>query len=137
MSNGAYGIYTHTKKQWKSKSKDLVTAICGCDTDIFGDEKVMIVGFQSGVVEVRKDKSGDIVSSLKVGDGDPIAKILYYDYRMSGNKQVVVVTSTGIIKGFTLSANKTVDYSNDADIKQASEKQLDLNRKKIDLANKL
>lgn len=118
LSNGAYGIYTNTKKHWKSKSKDLVTAICGCDLNLYGDnQRLMVVGFQSGVVEVRKDKSGDIVCSMKVGDGDAIAKIFYYDYRMSGTKQIVVVTSTGIIKGFSLSANKTVDYSNDAEIK--------------------
>jgi len=31
LSNGAYGAYNHKKKLWKSKSKDMVTALCGCD----------------------------------------------------------------------------------------------------------
>ena len=46
LSNGAYGIYNGKKKIWKSKSKDLVTAICGVDLELFGDgNKLMFVGF--------------------------------------------------------------------------------------------
>lgn len=46
LSNGAYGVYNHKKKMWKSKTKDMVTAICGCDIDLYGDgQKLMIVGF--------------------------------------------------------------------------------------------
>jgi len=49
LSNGAYGVYDRARKLWKSKSKDMVTAICGCDYDLNGDgEKLMIVGFKSG-----------------------------------------------------------------------------------------
>lgn len=124
LSNGAYGVYSFKKKQWKSKNKDLVTAICGCDVDLFGDgQKLMIVGFQSGVIEVRKAFSGEIVHSLKVSDGEgAIAKIFFYDYRMNGSAQVVAVTSTGLIKGYSLTSKKTVDLSNDAEQKEASEK---------------
>jgi Bardet-Biedl syndrome 2 protein len=37
LSNGAYGAYSQKKKIWKSRSKDVVTAICGADVDVFGD----------------------------------------------------------------------------------------------------
>ena len=54
LANGAYGAYHYGKKLWKSRQKDLVTAICGCDIDIFGDDqRILIVGFLSGQVEIR------------------------------------------------------------------------------------
>lgn len=67
LSNGAYGVYQGKKKLWKSKSKDVVTAICGCQQDLFGDgEKLLIVGFKSGQIEVRKHKSGEIVHTTSL-----------------------------------------------------------------------
>jgi len=41
---------------------------------------------------------------------------------MNGSAQVVAVTSTGLIKGYSLTSKKTVDLSNDAEQKEASEK---------------
>lgn len=38
LSNGAYGVYNLKKKLWKSRSKDPVTAICGANIDLFGDQ---------------------------------------------------------------------------------------------------
>lgn len=117
LSNGAYGVYVNKKKQWKSKNKDLVTAICGCDQDLFGDgQNLLFVGFQSGNLEVRKDKTGEIIYTTKVGEGDSqISKIFFYDYRMQGQKQVIAVLANGLVKGFSISSNKSVDLSNDAD----------------------
>ena len=37
LSNGAYGVYVMKKKQWKSKNKCKVTALCGCDRDVYND----------------------------------------------------------------------------------------------------
>jgi hypothetical protein len=65
---------------------------------------------------VRKALSGEIIHSIKAGEGDgAIAKVFYYDYRMNGDNQVIAVTTTGLIKGYSLAANKTVDLSNDAE----------------------
>lgn len=124
---------------WKSRNKDLVTAICGCDVDIHGDgNKVLVVGFQSGALEVRKDISGDILHQTKIEDAGQIAKIFYYDYRMNGQKQVVVVTTTGKIQGFSLTTDASeTKVGHDEQSKEASEKQLELNRKKIELTNKI
>lgn len=83
LSNGAYGVYTGKKKQWKSRNKDAVTAICGCDIDVYGDQqKLLVIGFESGSIEVRKSFSGEIIFETKVEDS--IAKIFFYDYRMNG-----------------------------------------------------
>lgn len=65
-------------------------------------------------------------------------RIFFYDYRMNGQKQVVVVTEKGIIQGFSLTKNiNKYDLSNDAEAKAASEKQLELSRKKIELTNQI
>ena len=106
LSNGAYGVYHYKKKMWKSKSKDLVNSICGCDIDLYGDgQKLLVIGFNSKQVEVRKHKSGEIVHTVNVDDTGVIAKVFYYDYRMAGEKQVVVVTTSGVIKGYSVTTN--------------------------------
>lgn len=98
----------------------------------------MVIGFSSGQVEVRKHKSGEIVHTVNIEDAGAIAKVFYYDYRMAGEKQVVVVTTSGIIKGFSVTTNlKQYDITQDADSKEASEKQLELSRRKIELQNQL
>jgi len=85
LSNGAYGVYNHKKKLWKSRNKDLVTAICGCNQDIYGDgEKLLVVGFQSGSLEVRKHSSGEVIHNTAIEGGGAITKIFFYDYRMNG-----------------------------------------------------
>ena len=51
---------------------------------------------------------------------------------------MIIVTTNGLIKGYTLTNNiKKFDLSQDAAAKEDSDKQLDLNRRKIDLQNKI
>lgn len=116
-----------------------MTAICGCDIDLHRDgNRLLVVGFSSGGIELRKDQSGDVLFQTKVDGAGGIAKLFYYDYRMSGEKQVVAVTTTGKIQGFNISQTKaTTDLTHDKESKEASEKQLELNRRKIELANKV
>lgn len=78
-------MYNLHKKQWKARNKDKVTAICGCDLDIFGNgQKLLIVGFESGQLEVRTHISGEMVYSTKVENAGSIGRIFFYDYRMNG-----------------------------------------------------
>ena len=115
LCNGAYGVYEGKKKLWKSRNKDLVTAICGIDMDYAKDgNKLMIVGFQSGQIEVRKHLAGDIAFTTKIDNAGSIAKIFYYDYRMSGQKQIVIVTTTGFIQGYNITFDlKSFDITHD------------------------
>jgi Bardet-Biedl syndrome 2 protein len=106
LSNGAYGVYVLKKKQWKSKNKSKVSAICGCDKDVYGDgQKLLIVGFESGQIEVRKHTSGDIIFTTIIDNSGYISKLFYFDYRMSGAKQVIAVTSKGFIQGYSVNQN--------------------------------
>ena len=64
--------------------------------------------------------------------------MFYYDYKMSGSKQLVVVTTNGFIQGFEITQNlKQFDISHDREATEMSEMQLELNRKKIELQNKI
>ena len=73
------------KKQWKARNKDKVTAICGCDVDIFGNgQKLLVLGFESGQIEVRSHISGENVFTRKIEGAGSVAKIFFYDYRMNG-----------------------------------------------------
>ena len=99
---------------------------------------LLIVGFQSGTLEVRKAQTGDIVFTTKLEGSGSVAKVFFYDYRMSGSKQVVVVTTTGKIIGYTIqSQSQQTQVSHDHVSKEASEKLLSLNRRKIELQNKV
>ena len=85
LSNGAYGVYNLKKKQWKARNKDKVTAICGCDVDVFGNgQKLLVLGFESGQIEVRSHISGENVFTRKIEGAGSVAKIFFYDYRMNG-----------------------------------------------------
>lgn len=48
------------------------------------------------------------------------------------------MTTTGAIQGFNITSNlKEFDITHDKESKEASEKQLEVNRKKIELTNKI
>jgi len=67
----------------------------------------LAIGFDNGTIEVRKHRTGDLVSTVKLnqqinGKDNPVAKLFYCDYRMQGNKQVVAVGKDGLIQGYTV-----------------------------------
>lgn len=49
----------------------------------------LVTGFQSGVIEARKHKTGEVMHRTVMGT--PICKLFYYDYRMDGIPQVIGV----------------------------------------------
>ena len=80
------------------------------------------MGFLSGQVEVRKHLSGEVIHQTKMEEDSAIANIFFYDYRSNGQNQVIIVTTSGLIKGFTLTQNlKQYDLSQDAAAKEDSE----------------
>ena len=51
----------------------------------------LVVGFDNGLLEVRKHRSGELVCSVQIanqegGKPNAVAKLFYYDYRMQGSK---------------------------------------------------
>ena len=80
LSNGAFGVYVGSKKMWKARNKNKVTALCGVDFSADGTNKLLVVGFESGYVEVRKHRSGEVVYSTNLEGSGGITKLFFYDY---------------------------------------------------------
>lgn len=94
LANGTYGVYYTRKLLWKQKRQARVTSIVGMDFDMDG-EMELVVGFDDGTIEVRKHRSGDLVHTVNLPQGTPVSKLVYYDYRMTGNKQMIAIGKNG------------------------------------------
>ena len=62
----------------------------------------LAIGFDSGVIEVRKHRTGDLLckvelAKLSTGKQNSVAKLFYCDYRMQGSKQIVAIGQDGLI----------------------------------------
>lgn len=79
-----------------------MTALMGVDFDIDG-QYLLIVGFSSGLIEVRKHRTGDLVHESRMPTS--IVQLFYHDYRQDGSPQVIAVDSEGDVKGLSLSRN--------------------------------
>lgn len=77
--NGAFGVYHSKKRLWRQKTKDKVTAMIGINYELDG-QMMLIVGFSSGLVEVRKHRTGEVIQKIIAGD-NPISNIFYEDFR--------------------------------------------------------
>lgn len=64
------------------------------DFDLDG-EMELVVGFDDGSIEVRKHRSGDLIHTVNLSGGTPVSKLVYYDYRMTGNNQIIAVGKNG------------------------------------------
>jgi Bardet-Biedl syndrome 2 protein len=102
LSNGKIGVYSGTASKWNTKVDNKVSALLGVDFEKDGDWQLM-VGYQSGKFEVRTTSAGNCTYTANMGS--TISKIMYEDYRMEGNKQVIVCNTDGDVKGFTLTQN--------------------------------
>ena len=64
----------------------------------------MCVGFADGSFEVKQHAKGSDIYTEKFET--TISKIMYYDYRLEGQKQIICANEEGDVKGFTITANK-------------------------------
>ena len=51
----------------------------GMDFDMDGQME-LVTGFENGLIEVRKHRTGELIHSQKMGTA-AISKLIYYDYR--------------------------------------------------------
>lgn len=65
LENGCYGVYFSRKRLWQQKSKAAVTALVGLDYK-FDGQWCVAVGFESGKVEVRRHRTGELICSHQV-----------------------------------------------------------------------
>lgn len=92
LENGQIGVYKKRTKLWKLKHKQKITAILGVDFNNDGKCDV-VLGFENGRVEVREDLSGSIL--FKKTFGAAISKILYADFRLHNENQILICTTDG------------------------------------------
>jgi hypothetical protein len=64
LENGSYGVYYSRKRLWHLKQKQKVSALVGIDYEI-GGQIHLAVGFENGLIEVRKHRTGDLIHSQK------------------------------------------------------------------------
>ena len=107
-------------------------------------EMQLVIGFDNGLIEVRKHRSGDLVHSVQLNrfDGKDsdfyVSKLFYTDYRKEGKKQLIAICKNGSIHGFTVSAsNRNIEEQVQSEEKLKSNELVEMNKKKIELLNKL
>ena len=130
LSN-TYGIYQNGNRVWKNKSKSKVNTIIGYDILQDGSPEV-IVGYENGKIEVRKQEDGRLV--FKDGIKDPIAGMVVSDYRMNGNEELVVCSVSGDMKGYVPAQENLTKQIEDSSNDELIEK---LIQRKEELANEV
>lgn len=97
LMNGTVGVYDKMSRAWRVKSKNRVNCINCFDLDSDGVPEV-IVGWENGKVEVRSDRSGEVM--FKDFFQAPIANLVHADYRLDGRSTLMCLTTEGDVRGW-------------------------------------
>jgi len=97
LVQGTVGVYERLSRQWRVKSKNRVNSITAFDLDNDGVPEV-IAGWENGKVEVRNEKSGEVI--CKDYFQAPIASLLHADYRLDGRNTLICLTTEGDVRGW-------------------------------------
>lgn len=137
LHNGTVGVYQHTERLWRIKSKCLPVSAAFSDLDCDGVAE-LVVGYDNGRIEVRSD--------LRAGDGSkggevlfrdtysaPVAAVLAEDYRQDGRVLPLVCTVDGNVRGLTLLESNLEDAEEARDARVLE----DLTRQRALLASQL
>lgn len=104
LMNGTVGMYERLSRAWRVKSKNRVQCIACFDLDNDGIPEV-IAGWENGKVEVRNEKSGEVMH--KDYFQAPIAALVSADYRLDGRNTLMCITTEGDIRGWLPSSTGT------------------------------
>eukprot|EP00747_Dinoflagellata_sp_TGD_P112031 gnl/TRDRNA2_/TRDRNA2_171360_c0_seq1.p1 gnl/TRDRNA2_/TRDRNA2_171360_c0~~gnl/TRDRNA2_/TRDRNA2_171360_c0_seq1.p1 ORF type:complete len:725 (-),score=150.21 gnl/TRDRNA2_/TRDRNA2_171360_c0_seq1:93-2267(-) len=97
LMNGSIGVYERLSRAWRVKSKTRINCISCFDLDSDGIPE-LIAGWENGKVEVRNEKTGDII--CKDHFQAPIAALVSADYRLDGTNTLMCVTTEGDVRGW-------------------------------------
>ena len=126
LDSGAVGVYKGTHRLWKAKAKHKVISMAS--GDVLGDGvPALMLGWSNGKVELRSERKGEELFKKLLKQ--PIAKVFYEDYRLEGKKQMIAVTTSGKIVGFSKETTVPVEAH--------PEEIEDLNKQKISLLNEI
>jgi Bardet-Biedl syndrome 2 protein len=99
LSNGTVGVYEHTDRSWRFKSKLRPTCFTFCDIDFDGVPE-LICGWSNGKVDIRSDGQGRRGECVyKDFFGSSVSSIVTADYRMDGRVLPMVCSFEGEVKG--------------------------------------
>ncbi|KAL9649660.1 hypothetical protein ABK040_003337 [Willaertia magna] len=97
LTNNSYGVYQKENRIWRNKAKSKVNSLNSVDILVEGTPE-LIVGYESGKVEIRKQEDGRLIHKESLRDA--IAGIAVTDYRMEGHNEIVCCSVSGELKGF-------------------------------------
>lgn len=101
LMHGTVGVYEKMSRAWRVKSKNRVNSIECFDLDNDGVPE-LIAGWENGKVEVRNEKSGEVM--CKDYFQAPVAQLLHADYRLDGRETLMCLTTEGDVRGWLPSA---------------------------------
>jgi Bardet-Biedl syndrome 2 protein len=97
LMHGTVGVYDKMSRAWRVKSKNRVNCINCFDLDNDGVPE-LIAGWENGKVEVRNEKSGEVM--CKDYFQAPIAALVHADYRLDGRSTLMCLTTEGDVRGW-------------------------------------
>mmetsp|Transcript_55833 Transcript_55833/g.120703 ORF Transcript_55833/g.120703 Transcript_55833/m.120703 type:complete len:717 (+) Transcript_55833:177-2327(+) len=97
LMHGTVGVYDRLTRAWRGKSKNRVNCIASFDLDNDGVPE-LIAGWENGKVEVRNEKSGEVIH--KDYFQAPIAALVHADYRLDGRSTLMCLTTEGDVRGW-------------------------------------
>lgn len=109
LMNGTCGVYDRMTRAWRVKSKNRVNAIDCFDLDNDGVPE-LIAGWENGKVEVRSEKSGEVM--CKDYFQAPIAALIHADYRLDGRSTLMCLTTEGDVRGWLPSSSSGESLGN-------------------------
>ncbi|XP_029051059.2 Bardet-Biedl syndrome 2 protein homolog [Osmia bicornis bicornis] len=104
VGNGTLGVYEMSQRLWRVKSKHRVVVTRSFDVNGDGTPEV-ITGWNNGKVDARSSDSGEVIFKIQLSAG--VAGIVEADYRRLGKPDLVVVSTTGEVRGY--SSSSTMD----------------------------
>lgn len=97
LAQGTVGVYERLNRAWRVKSKNRINCLDCFDLDGDGVPEI-IAGWENGKVEVRNEKSGEVM--CKDYFQSPIAALVHADYRMDGRPTLMCLTTEGDVRGW-------------------------------------
>ncbi|KOC68500.1 Bardet-Biedl syndrome 2 protein like protein [Habropoda laboriosa] len=97
VGNGTLGVYEMAQRLWRVKSKHRVVVTRSFDLNGDGTLEV-ITGWNNGKVDARSSNTGEVIFKIQLSAG--VAGIVEADYRRIGKSDLVVVSSTGEVRGY-------------------------------------
>lgn len=128
LENGTMGVYNRTKRVWRKKQKNIVTALAAFDLDGDGVPE-LISGLSNGRIEVRNDTNGELIYRDQFERG--VAAVLAADYTGDGKTQIVVCSEDGEVRGYSAAEAELGNNLMDMQMEETALQELNLRKQEL------